>query len=308
MKIQTVTFLGVRGIADATFDLTDPRTGAPHDVVLITGPSGSGKTRFLEAIAVAKEVLAPTGPAQPSVAWIGGDGTAAKIALSFHLDEEERLYAGAEEAAAMDAEVAFFPNTARNECDEGLAAVLERYDHREGIGKIEYFPASRRVPAYAPFHGTGPFEQRPLRARKDPRKYSFIPRFLQEIEGRPDDARAFAERLAALSDTVRWERGRPARALPRCFSSRGGPLATIAELSDGEVDAVVFAAAATAIQLVRSILLIDRPEIAVAPPEIPGFLAGLRALGPDNQLLLASSSPAVRAALPGAAVVELRPA
>jgi hypothetical protein len=306
MKLSRVTFLGVRGLADATYDLTDPATGEPRDVVVFTGPAASGKTRALEAIAAAKEVIGPCGPLQPGAPWIADDGAAAKVTLGLCLDDEERVYAGTE-AAVVDGEATFFPDTPRGEADEGLAAVLERYDHR-GNGKIEYFPVTRRIPQYAPFDGTGPLEQRGLRAGKDPRKYSFIPRFLQDLEGASAEGEAFASRLAALSTTLRWERGGGGKGAPRAFRSRGGPLVTPAELSDGEVNAVVFAATAIAIQLVRSIVLVDRPELYVDPAEIPRFLAGLSALGRGNQLVLASSSPAVLAAATNAAVVQLAPA
>jgi hypothetical protein len=306
MKLSRVTFLGVRGLADATYDLTDPTTGEPRDVVVFTGPAASGKTRALEAIAAAKEAIGPYGPLQPGAPWIAGEGVAAKVTLGFHLDDEERVYAGTE-GALVDGEAAFFPDTPRGEAEEGLSAVLERYDHR-GNGKLEYFPATRRIPQYAPFHGTGPLDQRGLRAGKDPRKYSFIPRFLQDLEGAPAEAEAFAQRLAALSSTVRWERGGGGKGVPRAFKSRNGSAVTPAELADGEANAVIFAATAVAIQLVRSIVLVDRPELYVDTAEIPRFIAGLSALGRDNQLVLASSSPAVLAAATNAAVVRLEPA
>lgn len=303
MKIQHLTFLGVRGIADASFDLTNAETGAPHDVVVVSGPPGSGKTRVLEAIIAAKEAIGPYAPVQPGASWIHPEGSVAKVAMTFHLDEEEQTYAGVS-TAAIEAETVFQPEQPRGEADEGLAAVLERYDHRNGYGKLEYFATTRRIPALAPFHGLGADEQRSLRSGKDPRKYSFIGRFVRDLPA--GVGRAFGERLAALSPTCRYEPALGAGpGLPRCFRSRGGSPVTIAELSDSESDAVIFAATATAIQLVRSLVLIDRPELYVHPADLPRFIAGLRALGQDNQLILASSSPAVLAAAGPAHVIEL---
>src|SRR5262249_43368647 len=155
----------------------------------------------------------PYGPRQPGAPWIAEEGGAAKVAITFHLDEEERMYAGVD-TAAIEGEATFFPDVARGEADEGLAAVLERYDPHPGNGKLESFPATRRIPIHAPFHGTSAPEQRSFRSGKDPRKYSFIPRFLQDLEGQPAEAQAFVERLAALSSTCRWERGGGGKGLP----------------------------------------------------------------------------------------------
>ena len=179
MKIQRVTFIGVRGLRDATHDFTNPETGAPHDLVVLTGPAASGKTRALEAIVAAKEAIGAYGPMSPGDPWI--DAGVAKIVIAFHLDEEEQTYAGSA-SAVVEAEAQFLPDRVRSDADEGIVAVLERYGHEPARGKLEYFPATRRISALAPYHGLGAGEQRLLRAGKDARKYSFVMRFLLEIE------------------------------------------------------------------------------------------------------------------------------
>lgn len=304
MKIQRMTFLGVRGLSDATFDLTDPASGAPHGVVLITGPAASGKTRVLEAIVAAKEGIAPYGPLGPGGPWIAAGGTAAKVAMTFALDEEEQTYAGTQQPT-MDGETAFLPHRPRAEADEGLIALLERYDHQNGTGKIEYFPTNRRIPAFPPFHGTNTLEQRVLRPGKDPRKYSFVLRFLRDLEDNKALEKAFAEKLASLSTTVGYERVGPTDGMPRCFQSRGATGLAPTELSDAESDAVIFAATSVVIQLRRSIVLVDRPELFTDPRDLPRLYTGLRALGEDNQLFLATSSPELIAAAEGALVLKL---
>ena len=105
MKIQRATFLGVLGVGDATLDLTDHRTGAPHETVVITGPSGSGKTRMIEALIAAKEAIGAYGLPPVGGAWIGA-GNAAKVLVTFHLDKAEQDYAGSP-SATLDAEVIF---------------------------------------------------------------------------------------------------------------------------------------------------------------------------------------------------------
>lgn len=304
MKIQRVTYLGVRGVGDLSLDFTNPRTGAPHDVVLLTGPPASGKTRALEAIVAAKEAIAPYGPISAVGSWIAPGSMASKVVLSFYLDEEERTYAGTS-SAALEGEALFLPQRPSREAGDDLIAVVERYEHGEKTGKVEYFPASRRVTTLGPFHSLGRLEQRLLRPSKDPRKYSFIMRFLREIEGSAEVSREFSEKLAGLSPTCRFERTTSSDALPRCFRSRGGSLLSLGELSDSEADAVIFAATAVALDLHRSIVLIDRPDLYADARSLRGFMAGLRSLGEDNQLILASASPELAAAAEDALVVSL---
>lgn len=307
MKIQRLTFLGVRGLPDLTFDLTDPASGAPHDVVLVTGGAASGKTRMLEALIAGKEGIAPYGPVGPGGPWIAPGGSASKVAITFHLDEEERTYAGTIEST-MEGEATFLPQRPRPEADDGLLAVLERYDHSSGHGKFEYFPSNRRIPVFPPFHGTNTLEQRILRPGKDPRKYSFVLRFLRDLENSPTATQAFSEKLSAISSTLRYEPDGPADGMPRCFRSRGGSTVLPTEISDAESDAVIFAATAVAMQLVRSIVLIDRPELFTDVRELPRLLGGLRGLGEGNQLIMATSSPELIAAAEGALVLRVDPA
>jgi len=305
MKIQHVTFVGVHGVADASYDFTNPQTGAPHDVVVITGGPASGKTRFLEALIAAKEAIAPYGLATPSAPWIARGGAAAKVALAFWLDEEERTYANTADPVAP-AEVTFTVERARGSADDGLVAVLTRYRHDQRTGKLEYFPATRRLPTLGPFGGLHALEQRIARATRDPRKYGFVVRFLRELSDSPPLAEAFADRLAALSPTCRYEREPSPAGVPRCLSSRGQAPVPPHELSDSEQDAVLLAATAVAIELVRSLVFVDRPDLFTDPAGARALVAGLRGLGEDNQLFLASSSPELVAAAEPAFVVRLR--
>jgi hypothetical protein len=205
--------------------------------------------------------------------------------VTFLLDDAERDYAGTT-SATVEGEVIFLPERARSEVDEGLRAVLERYSHDPAQGKLEYFPAARRIPSFPPFPGLGTAEQRIGRAAKDPRKYGFVIPFLRALEHVPGRAEAFAARLAALSPTCRYAPNTSTDAMPRCLSSRGTPPVAPAELSDGETDAVIFAATAVAIGLNHSIVFVDRPELHL--DDLDALVAGLSSLGRDNQIILAS--------------------
>jgi hypothetical protein len=303
MKLLRATFLGVRGIGDATLHFGDPASGKPRDLVVVTGPPASGKTRALEAIVAAKEVVAPYGPMMSGASWIAPGEGAAKVALVFVFDEEEMIYAGAD-SPISEFDVTFFASQTRHEAPEGTVAVLSRYAHGRKTGKVEYIPATRRLPTHGPFGGLSVLEQRIARPSKDARKYCFVPRFLRELEDeRRDAAGPFGERLAALSPTCRYEAGVRSDGLPRCFRSHGGPLVGPMELSDAEADAVLLAATATAIDLDNSLVFVDRPELYAARPAAE-FAAGLAALGESNQIVLATSSPSF-VEIPGALVARL---
>ena len=90
MKIARVTTSGVRGLPDRTFELADPATGRPLDVVFVTGPPGAGKTSFLDAIAAAKEDVAPYGPRRSPAPYVRRGAVAAKIRIDWWLTDDER--------------------------------------------------------------------------------------------------------------------------------------------------------------------------------------------------------------------------
>ena len=304
MKLLRVTFLGIRGIADGSYDFTDVHTGQPQDVILVTGTEASGKTRFLEAILAAKEGIAPYGPMNTGAAWLPPGAVVAKIMLSLWLEEEERQYVGTNREV-VDVEAQFLEDRIRRDADEGTVALLRRYEHSRETGKFEFFPASRRLSPLGPFHGTSALEQRLHRASKDPMKYGFVVRFLRDLDASPAKEKEFAALLERLSPSCRYLMQASREGLPRCFSSHGGPPVHAAELSDSEAEAVLLAATAVNVGLSRSIVLIDRPELFVGPGSGARRLEALRALGEGNQLLLASTSSEMLAAVPRDNVVRL---
>ncbi len=301
MKLQRATFIGIRGVPDISLDLTDMRTGEPRPLVVLTGPSGSGKTRMIEALIAAKEAIRPYGALATGAPWIGTTG-AAKIRVAFYLDEAERDFAGTS-SHTLEAEVIFLPDRATAEADDGLRALLGRYAHNPAYGKVDYFPAERRIPLFPPFAGTGSGEQRVVRLGKDSRKYGFILPFLRTLGQDTVQRDRFAASLAALSPNCRYIPDPSGDVIPRCFSSYGGAPATVAQLSHGESDAVIFAATATAIGLDHSIVFVDRPDLFV--DDLSLLVAGLTSLGKDNQLFLAGR-PELAAAAQGAHVVNLK--
>jgi hypothetical protein len=308
VRLLRATFLGVRGLPDLTWQLGDQATSTPFDVVVVTGPAASGKTRLLEALIAAKEVLAPSGPPASGAPFVRAGERHAKVELTFVLDEAERRAAGVDEPVQR-AEALFRPGACASELDEGLASVLERYEHDPRFGKVEYLPARRALPLYGPAHGLSAAEQRTLRAGSDPRKYSFVPRLLLELPNDPDASARFGALVASLAPGLVYA---PSKAAPlRAFSSRGGEPVTAHELSSCEADAVLVAATATLLRLERSIVLVDAPEHTVDEAHLADWALALRgsaggaAAGLGPQLVLATKSRELVRRMDARAVIEL---
>ena len=292
MKIERATFRGIAGVADLTLDLRGDRAGVPRSLVVVAGPSAAGKTRMLEALIAAKEAIRPYGLPVSGAPWIR-EGGAAKIVVSFYLDEAERAFAGTT-SETLTGEVIFRADRVDCDADDGLRAVLGRYSHNTSYGKVDYFPADRRIPIFPPFPGFGSGEQRIFRLGKDPRKYGFVLPFLRTLDQDAERRERFAASLAALSTSCRYVADRSGEAIPRCFASRGGAPATVAQISHAEADAVLFAATASALGLDHSLVFIDRPDLHAA--DASRLLTGLGTLGRNNQLFVTVRSGFARAA------------
>lgn len=303
MKLLRATFLSIRGLPDLTWDLGRAGTDTAHPIAVVSGPPASGKTRVLEAIMAAKEVLGSYGPPPDADAWIRPGDRTAKIELTFVLDEDERRVAG-KAPAIVRGEAMFGSQGVRAEVDEGIVDLLERYEHTPAKPKWDYVPAARSVPLLGAPHGTSAIEQRALRLKRDPRKYAFVPRFLAEA-AHDGAARARFEagltRLAPALQFVGVTSDEPTGA----FASRGQKPVGIDELAQSEQDAVIFAATAALVRMERSVWLVDRPESSTDERMASGFVAALGSIAEDVQLVVASSSPSLLAAVDPAAVLHL---
>ncbi|NUP05557.1 MAG: hypothetical protein HOW73_05805 [Polyangiaceae bacterium] len=301
MKLARATFLSIKGLPDLTCDFVHPDTGLPLDVAVVTGPAQSGKTRVLEALAVAKDVIAPyDAPPEDGEAFVRDDADSAKIELTFAIDAEEQRRFGLE--ATAFAEALFTSDEVSREADDALVALLSQYEHAARAGKIEYFPASRGLASYVDPH-LFPDDQGSLRTSKSPSKYAFVPAYLATLAKNESEAQRFATLLGRLCPRLSY--ARPERGDPvRCIVAPGRSACHPKDLSSTEVDAVVIAATASLIHFERSIVLIDRPERSADETSFATWLAGARSLAEDVQLILASSSPAVIASVdPGAVVL-----
>ena len=320
MKIATLSLDGLRGLPDRTFSFADASTGAPRDLVVVTGPSGSGKTSLLEAIVAAKEDVGPYGFPPSTEGLVRPGAAAAKVSVGWWLNEEERRAAGAG-GEVVSSESIFLAggglSPARADHDPGLQTILERYDHDDAHGKVEYFRADRTLSA--DLTGAGALrasEQRRLRLSPDTRKYAAIPRFLLDLVAEGPDGAARLGRFERLfADLCPGRSFAGARRVGEIrtllFQGRRGspdPSADevpLARLSRSEQQAALFAATAAMIGLSRSIVLVDEPELHLGSDRAAAFVGALGRLGEDNQIIVATGSREIIASAPPAAVLHL---
>jgi energy-coupling factor transporter ATP-binding protein EcfA2 len=315
MKLRRVTTDGVRGLADRAYDLTDGRTGNAAPVVVVTGPSGSGKTSFLDAIAAAKEDVAPWGARHSWTKVVRSGAGAAKIRVAWELNDEEQRRMGLD-ARVIESESIFSPTIAPGQGhDPRLEALLERYDHDPAHGKVEYFFAERTLAREAVgFSALDPSMQKRTRLDRDLRKYGALHKFLAELHlglhersGAPPGRERFAASFARLCPHRRVIGvSRTADRMELTFDGGAQGPVPIHALPHAEQQAVLFAGAFELLGLSRSIVLVDGPELHQDDQGAGSFASALTQLGEDNQLIFATGWATIAEALPEALVVGLR--
>lgn len=319
MKLTRLRLENVRSVADGEYGFTHP-DGRPFDIALVTGPSASGKTTVLEAIAMAKERVAPSGrPARPRDFLRAGQSHGL-VELTLLLNDDERKRSGISDPVAK---IRVAVSGARGETDPRLVDLLGTYSHDPAIGVVDYFPQNRALTA--PFGMEPPPDvatERRLRLSRDDDKYRGIIPWLRhnlllragalETELRRggmvmstdlvDPLADFSSTLAAMCPWLRLD-GLAGDGATPMFLRSDGSSPPILELSAAEKDAVIFAATLRRIGHARSLLLVDRPDLHADPDDQTRILQTLAA--PDNQLIVAASSDRLRREIPAAQHVTL---
>jgi energy-coupling factor transporter ATP-binding protein EcfA2 len=313
MKLRRVTTDGVRGLRDRAYDLCDPRTGSAATTVVVTGPSGSGKTSLLDAIAAAKEDIAPWGARHSWARVVRAGAGAAKIKVEWQLDEDDARRMGAPQSLASES--IFAPRTPPGQGhDPRLEALLERYDHDPAHGKMEYFFAERTLAREAV--GLSILDasmQKRMRLDRDLRKYGALHKFLLELHlglhergGGPTGAERFAASFGKLCPQRRViGLHRIGERMELTFDAGADGPVTITSLPHAEQQAVLFAATFELLGLHRSIVLVDTPELHQGDVAAAALAHGITTLGADNQVIFATGSAEVAAGLTDAARVDL---
>jgi hypothetical protein len=328
MKLLKLTLENFRGAPDGAHSFAHPATGKPHDLTLITGGAASGKTSILEAIAAVKELVGGYGP-PPDPARLRRSGTASgKIAATWLLTEAEAETAEVK-GPAHTTEVSLADGPAPL-FDPGVRSLFAAYAPEPSKGKVEFFPANRRIsllPA-PPRRPASDFADARLRLSQDPGKYAGIRSVLLDLAIR--DAMQAASRLATFGLVTRWEqpdafapiksslsalapwlrlvgvRQDERSATVRFLRDNGAEL-ELADLSEAEQQAVLFAVTFDRIGLSRSIVLIDQPELFLPPEKHAPWLQTIAGLGEGNQIIAATTSSNILEMVSAQQILRLGP-
>lgn len=294
------------GLPDGTYSLRCA-DGAPARCVLITGASGAGKTAFLEAVVACKEALAPYGPAARP------DERKARPDAGVHL--RTRWLLDQEEMRALRLETAEVVLDTSDPTGAGPARrVFHRYAHERAIGKLDFFPAERRLPGAgvesAHLPQSVPFLiQKATRLSSDPMKYTSVRGWVAEranadtedalakieangavfADERSSVAQELAAALEAFAPTPRLLR--VTRDGDLVFGGDGLPERGTDAIPGAMRAALLFALSYAQVGHGRSAVLVDEVERGVPLGEHTRFLDALLALGGSSQVIATTSSP-----------------
>lgn len=291
MKLFGVQAIDVQGVANGTYNFAKGEEEA-HEHVLITGGPSSGRTRLLELIVAARQFLTAGERVIEQASFIRPGNKTCKTVLWWQLTAGEQATIGA--ASPVVSTEVIFRDEIEDDVDQRMSFLLERYGHDDDTPKFEYFSERRRLDVGGGEASLDEYDQRGLRTEPGPRKFSWIPSFLLELPDDPKRAARFADSIQRFSPSLAYDLQH------HVLSSNGRKLRSLHELSASEADALMFSATAALVGLSQSIVLVDRPELHGIDPA--HAMAGLTGLGKDNQLILASPSPAFAAAFDGVVV------
>jgi hypothetical protein len=305
MRLLQLETTGVRGLRDASYTLEPDRNGSGH-VTVVTGPPSAGLTTFLDAIAMSAAKLAVGGMSPDAADVLRAGGRVALIRTTWWLDADERAYGGIREETAS-AEVVFRRDElGRADADPGLLGLMSRYDHSPTLSKVVLIPARRvtdgSVPAFLDFE----VDQEYKHLSDSPEKFAGVPGALVKHATGGGERARFEEvkRLFnIMCREVTLEGAGPT--LQPEFSLRSGMRVPLKRLGFAERNAFMLAAVPVLLGLQRSVILLDSPELGLAPGVAGRWVEALRGFAPEAQWIIASRDPSVIASVEPAARVEL---
>jgi hypothetical protein len=317
MKVRRLITDGFRGLPDRSYSLIDPRSDSGFGLVLVTGSRSSGKTSFLEAIIAAKEQVGPYGAVQPPSSYLRAGETAAKIRVEWEISEAERARYGAPRRSIQTESIFGDAVVESPAPDPVIAALLGEYDPDPAFGKMEYFHATRRLPLGATIDlskAPGDPLDRMSRLGRDDVKYSSLIRYIVEaglgLDRGPDGSPKPPGRIKAAFDALCPTKTigglyKSGDALLPVFIDHSNKAYSLAQISDSELDSLLFAATFVRSGVQGSVVLIDTPERHLGDAETREFVHALSRLGDSNQLIVATRSEALLASVHSDQVIRL---
>lgn len=326
MKLLRLVLENFRGAPNGAYPFTHPSTGAVVDTVFVTGPAASGKTSFLEAVAALKESVGAWGMPPNAARLVRKGAASGRIEGTWLLSAAEMARAQVEQPTVVT-ELKLGAEAKAPQVDPGLRALFEAYDHDPNHGKLEYFPANRRL---ALREGSEPLHveaEARLRAGSSPAKYAMIKQTLIAL-GLRDGVKTLEDAASRgllfrseQRDSLAAYKGDIAAMLPHLrllgveldeeaatqlgFERSSGARLLLDDLSESEKQAILFSATFRRIGLSHSIVLVDEPELHLHADMQLGFVHVLEGLGHDNQLFLATGSPEIARAAAAHQIVRL---
>lgn len=300
MRILNLETQGVRALRDGM-----DWAFAPVPVVVATGPQSCGLSTFLASIAWSAASMGNGEMAPAAVEVVRGGGVAATIRSRWSLDDEERAVGGSV-AESFDAEVVF--HTARlnrADADPALLGAMSKYDHSSQRAKVVLVPARRVTDAGYPAFFDFELDQRRRRYSDQPDKFASFPAAVSKLVLGGDRARfdAIRETFGRMAGGARLVGAN--QSLQPEFDLPSGPRVTLSKLSHAERNAFVLAALPALLGLDRSIILLDTPELGLAPGRARQWMDALVAAAPSAQWIVATRDPDLLQATPPEARLEL---
>lgn len=301
MRLRGADLQGIRGLPSRAWDF--PAPGSDVDVIAVTGPRGSGKTTFLEAILAAKERVAAYGVADPRWSRLIPDGArSAKVTLTWELSaaEMDRLRV---DRPQMDIESILGEPLAGIPRLPPAAQTLLGTLADPPIGRVIYFHDSRQL--------TPPASIEPERAARPFALTSRNNKFGGVYSVLTDRSRsAQRDQATALLKTLCPELSfvgvtSTSGVVEPLLARAGSSEIPYAHLSLSEQQAALFALTFASVGLQDSVIIVDTPELAFGEVGAVELVRALLQWGTSNQLVLATTSRELLAAVPRGRVVEL---
>jgi hypothetical protein len=300
----------VLGLPDGGYAFGKPGRGALAGATVITGASGAGKTSLLAAIVFGREVLAKYGPPEKPEAMLRAGAKRGSLRIVFGLDEAEVAGAATpaegeaadppEDARTVDLTIELAAGAPEPSVSKAHRALFGRFGEPAARGALEYFPDNRALDVVgSPTDKDQEKRRRPTRAAQ---KYAGLVPWLRARAAGPapstgDDpfsrVRVALQQLSPGLELLGLSTGEA----PELLFEVGGAQVPLPRLSSAQRQAVLIAGTLVRFHLETGLVLIDQPELHLHGDDHERFVHALSEIARDAQLVLATGSSGVLAAV-----------